>query len=88
MTEKSATPTIREALLELSGGAPSIAPRDVAVHVAAKGTDWRRLLPEVRAQAKRLEAEGLMVFLRKGKVVKSEGLKGVYRLARIETTGS
>ena len=73
---------LEDALLLLVGRQDSIAPRDVAEMVVKPGKDWRNHLKEIKSIGKRLEAEGQIVFLRKGKPVTSDGLKGVYRFAR------
>lgn len=58
----------------------SVAPRDIATSLIIDNA-WQKLLPRVRAEAVKLEAKGELVFVRKRKVVSSDGLKGVYRLA-------
>ena len=73
---------LEEALLLLIARRDSIAPRDVAEMVVKPGKDWRHHLKEIKSIGKRLEKEGRIVFLRKGKPVSSEGLKGVYRFSR------
>lgn len=60
--------------------ARSVAPRDVATSLAAD-SPWQKLLPRVRAEAVKLEMAGELVFVRKRKIVTSDSLKGVYRLA-------
>jgi len=61
--------------------AASIAPRDVAQKLAAAKEDWRKFLPRIRKQATEMQREGLLIFVRKKKIVSPDGLKGVYRLA-------
>ncbi|MCJ9428216.1 DUF3253 domain-containing protein [Kordiimonas marina] len=73
---------IRSEILKQITGDKSVAPREVAEALAEEGSDWRKLLPRVRLAATKLHGEGLLVFIRKRKVVGPEGLKGVYRLAR------
>lgn len=60
----------------------SVAPRDVAQKLTSEGEDWRKLLPRIRRMATALHGDGLLVFVRKKKIVSPIGLKGVYRLAK------
>lgn len=70
---------IRQAILDHLGEAKSVAPREIAQVLAEDGEDWRKYLPRIRNEAVKLHADGLLVFIRKKKVVSPEGLKGVYR---------
>lgn len=72
---------IRQAILDQIEAARSVAPREIALTLAADGADWRIYLPRIRALATILSHEGLLVFVRKKKIVEPEGLRGVYRLA-------
>ncbi len=69
----------------LASGAPgrSVAPEAVAR--AAAGEDWRRALPQVRAEAVGLARQGRLLILRHGKPVDPNGFKGVYRLRLPDT---
>lgn len=73
---------IDAAILDMINSNKSVAPRDIATTLVAEGNDWRKLLPTIRAGAIRLETAGQLTFLRKGKPASSQGLKGVYRLAK------
>lgn len=81
-SEDGRTNPLEEALVDLINRTTSVAPRDVALMVAKPGKDWRIYLQEIKSIAQRLEAEGTLVFVRKGRAVSSKGLKGVYRFAR------
>jgi hypothetical protein len=74
---------VREAILLLTqarGAGKTICPTEAAQAVSP--LNWRKLLPEVRAQAVRLALAGQIVITRKGKPVDPEDFKGVYRLGR------
>lgn len=81
---KVADTEIREAILEQIEAARSVAPRDIAQAVTPEGEDWRKYLPRIRAEAVKLHGEGLLLFIRKKKVVSPEGLKGIYRFSKPE----
>ena len=66
-------------LLAAAGPGRSVAPEAVAR--AAAGEDWRRTLPQVRAEAVGLARQGRLLILRHGKPVDPNGFKGVYRLS-------
>ncbi|MFC4348671.1 DUF3253 domain-containing protein [Kordiimonas lipolytica] len=72
---------IRQAILEATEDSRSVAPREIAQVLAEEGEDWRKYLPRIRHEAVKLHADGLLVFIRKKKVVSPEGLKGVYRFS-------
>lgn len=72
---------VRHAILDLTSKARSVAPREIALQLADDGIDWRVYLPRIRAVATALSHDGLVVFVRKKKVVEPAGLRGVYRLA-------
>ncbi len=67
-------------LLASAGQGKSVAPEAVAR--AAAGEDWRRALPQVRAEAVGLARRGELVILRHGKPADPESFKGVFRLGR------
>jgi hypothetical protein len=71
---------IARALFELlAAGSPrSVSPETVARH--AGGDDWRRILPQVRAEAVGLARAGRLVILRHGRPADPDAFKGVYRL--------
>jgi hypothetical protein len=56
----------------------SISPNQVAKALDAE--NWQRELPKVRAVALGLVRQGRLEYVRKGKPVSPEGLKGIYRL--------
>jgi hypothetical protein len=56
----------------------SISPNDVAKVVNAE--QWRRELPKVRGVIIGLARQGRLEVTRKGKPIKPEGFKGVYRV--------
>lgn len=62
-----------------AGAGRSISPNDVAQGLAP--VDWRPLLGPVRRAALKLQAEGRIVILRKGKAVPAAEVRGVIRLA-------
>ncbi|HEY4252594.1 MAG TPA: DUF3253 domain-containing protein [Roseomonas sp.] len=62
-----------------AGASSSISPSDVAQALAP--VDWRPLLGPVRRAALKLQAEGRIVILRKGKAVPAAEVRGVIRLA-------
>lgn len=78
MTSVSDEAISDELLKQISSGR-SAAPREIATALTTGDADWRKLLPRIRAIAVGLEKQGRLVFIRKKKVVSSEGLKGVYR---------
>lgn len=72
---------VREAILALTqarGVGKTICPTEAAQAVSPE--HWRKLLPEVRAEAVRLAMGGQIAIFRKGKPVDPEDFKGVYRL--------
>ncbi|WP_262693184.1 DUF3253 domain-containing protein [Kordiimonas aquimaris] len=73
--------SIRKEILTQIANARSVAPREIAIALAEKDTDWRTYLPRIRSMATLLSHENQLVFVRKKKVVSPEGLRGVYRLA-------
>jgi hypothetical protein len=73
---------IRSAILSLLDSPRSVAPRDIAQHLATEDEDWRKYLPRIRAEAVKLHSEGLLQFIRKKKAVDPKGLKGVYRFSK------
>ncbi|WP_286829994.1 MULTISPECIES: DUF3253 domain-containing protein [Kordiimonas] len=73
---------IRQAILDHLEDTRSVAPREIAQVLAEEGEDWRKYLPRIRIEAVKLHADGLLVFIRKKKVVSPEGLKGVYRFSK------
>ena len=75
---------LREIILKKINESKSVAPREIAEANISEGEDWRKALPNIRKIAIQLESENLLTFLRKGKPVSSKGLKGVYRLAKLE----
>jgi len=72
---------IRAALLAATGEKRSVAPRDVAMVLASESEDWRRLLPAIKREATVMADQGLLVFLRKKKIVDPRTVKGVFRYA-------
>ncbi|MGA1342541.1 MAG: DUF3253 domain-containing protein [Hyphomonas sp.] len=75
---------VREAILELTvarGAGKTIRPTDAAKVVSESG--WRKVLPDVRAEAVRLHKAGAISIYRKGKPVEDpDTFKGVYRLGQ------
>lgn len=75
---------IRAAILALTaarGPDSSICPSDAARAVATDlGGDWRSLMPEVRAAAAGLAAEGRVVATQRGAVVDAVAARGPIRL--------
>jgi len=73
---------VREAILELTvqrGAGKTICPTDAAKAVSQ--SEWRKVLPDVRAEAIRLHKAGTISIYRKGKPVEDpDTFKGVYRL--------
>ena len=72
-------------MLAAAGPGRSVAPEAVARAAACE--DWRRTLPQVRAEAVGLARQGRLLILRHGKPVDPNGFKGVYRL-RLADAGS
>jgi hypothetical protein len=64
---------------EARGRDGSISPMDVARALVPDDT-WRRLLGPVHAAAGRLQRDGRIEILRKGKPVPPEAVRGVIRL--------
>lgn len=62
-----------------AGPAKSICPSEVARALAPE-EHWRSLMTAVREAALRLQAEGQVEILRKGKPVPAEEVRGVIRL--------
>lgn len=75
-----ASPIAQTAFALLSAREPgkTICPSEVAR--ALDLTDWRRLLPQVRATAVGLARAGRLEITRHGKAVDPNAFKGVYRL--------
>ena len=74
---------VREAILSLvasQGAGRTICPTDAAREVSA--ANWRRVLPDVKAEAVRLAKAGRIAIYRKGKPVDPDNFKGVIRLGR------
>ncbi len=69
--------TLLELLSQLREG-ESISPNQVAKVLDAE--NWQRELPKVKAVAIGLARQGRLEFVRKGKAVSPDGLKGIYRL--------
>ena len=72
---------IEEVIVQQIASARSVAPRDIAVALAAEGEDWRKYLPRIREVATSLHAQDKLLFIRKKKSVSPGGLRGVFRLA-------
>lgn len=66
------------ALVEQRGVGKTICPTEAARVVSPE--HWRKLLPEVRAEAVRLAGDGQISIYRKGQPVDPMDFKGVYRL--------
>lgn len=80
---------VREAILALvnrRGAGKTICPSEAARQVSPD--NWRRLMPDVRAEAIRLAASGDLAIYRKGKPVDPNSFKGVYRLGVIVGGGN
>lgn len=74
---------VREAilsLLEACGAGKTICPTDAAREVSA--ANWRKVLPDVKAEAVRLAKAEQITIYRKGKPVDPNNFKGVIRLGR------
>lgn len=72
---------IRETILSLivaRGAGKTICPSEVARHLAPH--DWRRLMPEVRAEAEALRLEGRLRITKGGEEVEALKVKGPIRL--------
>jgi hypothetical protein len=81
MSEESGANPVRDAILGLvaeRGEGKTICPTEAAKAVSE--SHWRKLLPDVRAEAVRLAKSGEIAIYRKGKPVDPENFKGVYRL--------
>ena len=77
---------IVSAILESLGGQATLAPRDIAEHIAkarAKPGDgpqlWRRYFKAVKQRAVNLARDGQIEIVRKGEVVDPEDFKGIVR---------
>jgi hypothetical protein len=66
------------AALETAGAGKSVDPMSVAKALDAEG--WRRLLPQVRAEAVGLARQGRLVILRHNKPADPDTFKGVWRM--------
>ena len=66
------------ALVSQKGAGKTICPSEAARHVSED--KWRRLMPDVRAEAVRLARSGKISIYRKGRPVDPDDFKGVYRL--------
>ena len=84
METKISDSAINKALLEAIKSPRSVAPRDVALLLMKPSDPWQKLLPRIREVATKMHADGTLAFIRKGKVTSPEGLKGVYRFAKVE----
>ncbi len=62
------------------GADKTICPSEVARVVSSGGEAWRELMPKVRAEAHRLQADGLIDVTQKGKPVDPLSAKGPIRL--------
>lgn len=69
---------MKQKILQLVAGRKSICPSEVA---RALADDWRPLMPDVRAAAAELAAEGRLVVTQRGKVVDLATVRGPVRLA-------
>lgn len=72
---------VRDAILsgvEACGVGKTICPTDAARAVSA--ANWRKVLPDVKAEAVRLAKAGQIMIYRKGKPVDPNNFKGVIRL--------
>ncbi len=81
MSETERANPVRDAILGLvgeRGPGKTICPTEAAKAVTAD--HWRKLLPDVRAEAVRLARAGEIAIYRKGRPVDPENFKGVYRL--------
>ncbi len=81
MSESTRANPVREAILCLvteRGEGKTICPTEAAKAVSE--AHWRKLLPDVRAEAVRLASAGDIAIYRKGKPVDPTDFKGVYRL--------
>ena len=81
MSGNSAANPVREAILGLvaeRGECKTICPTEAARAVSE--LHWRKLLPDVRAEAVRLASAGKIAIYRKGKPVDPTDFKGVYRM--------
>lgn len=58
----------------------SICPSEVARALAAGETPWQKMMDPVRQAALRLQAEGRVEILRKGRPVPADAVRGVIRL--------
>lgn len=79
---------IMDQIVQLIQDKKTVAPRDIATALVqtfgTEGDDWRKLLPRIRFAADQLASAGKLSFWRKGKVVSSKGLKGVYRFCKAQ----
>lgn len=72
---------VRDAILSLvaaRGPGKTICPSEAAR--AVSDDKWRKLMPDVRAEAVRLAKAGEIAIYRKGRPVDPADFKGVYRL--------
>lgn len=67
-------------LCERRGPGKTVCPSEVARGLEAGEDDWRALMPEVRAVAVGLAAEGRIAIYKKGEVVADHATGGVIRL--------
>ena len=77
---------IQKSMIFLLKSGKSVAPRDVAQHVAAEGEDWRVYLPRIKSIALSLHKAGKMTVLRKGKPLTADSIRGLYRIAGADFT--
>lgn len=81
MSAEAGVNLVRDAILGLvaeRGEGKTICPTEAARAVSE--AHWRKLLPDVRAEAVRLAESGKIAIYRKGKPVDPTDFKGVYRL--------
>lgn len=74
---------LRKAILQAvaeRGANKTICPSEVARAVSFGGEAWRELMPEVRAEAHRLQADGLIDVTQKGEPVDPLSARGPIRL--------
>lgn len=74
---------LRKAILQAvaaRGADKTICPSEVARAASPGGDTWRELMPEVRAEAHRLQADGLIDVTQKGEPVDPLSAQGPIRL--------
>ena len=84
MTDPSALPTIRDALVSLAigrGTGKTFCPSEVARLIGGPHPDgWGPLMQPIRKEAIALALDGQIVIFRKGRPVDPMDFKGVYRI--------